>query len=121
MGGRMGTMLAAEGEPCLAVVAYGYPLHPAGKPDRLRVDHLAGMVAPVLFLTGTRDALAMPHLVTQHLTSLPTATVELIDDADHSFRRRGTPAAAMLDSLAEVTVLWLRTVVGLGEKTCDPP
>lgn len=121
MGGRMGTLLAAGGEECAAIVAYGYPLHPAGKPERLRVDHLADMVAPALFLTGTRDALALPHLVTQYLCSLPTATVELIDDADHSFRRRGTPAAEMLDTLAEMTVLWLRTEVGLGEMTVDPP
>ncbi len=121
MGGRMATMLAAEGETCSAVVAYGYPLHPSGKPDRLRVEHLGDVAAPALFLTGTRDALALPHLVDRYLVPLPRATVELIDGADHSFRRRGTSGGEMLDTLASVTARWLRVDAGLGETTIDPP
>ena len=58
MGGRMSTILAAEGEPCAAVVVYGYPLHPPGKPDRLRVDHLPRIPVPALFISGDHDALA---------------------------------------------------------------
>lgn len=120
MGGRMSTILASHGEPCLGVVAYGYPLHPAGKPDRLRVDHLGEVKAPALFITGTRDALARPDLVERYLMALPAATVEFVSDADHSFRRRGASADEMLDELAARTVSWLKHS-GLAGSTPKPP
>lgn len=108
MGGRMSTILASQAEPCLGVVAYGYPLHPAGKPDRLRVDHLAEVAVPILFITGTRDALARSDLVERYLMPLPTATVVLVADADHSFRRRGTSPDETLDGLTARTLTWLK-------------
>lgn len=113
MGGRMSTLLAAEGEPCAAVVAYGYPLHPAGKPDRLRVEHLPRVAVPTLYMSGDHDALAHPDLIRRYLAPLPTATVTWIRGADHSFRRRGTRPDEMLDELAGLTLAWLRTVLGL--------
>lgn len=120
MGGRMSTILASQGEPCLGVVVYGYPLHPAGKPDRLRVDHLPDMTVPALFVTGTRDALALPDLVERYLMALPSATVELVSDADHSFRRRGTSPDEMLDGLAALTMAWLKRS-GLAASTPKRP
>lgn len=113
MGGRMSTMLAAEGGPCRAIVCYGYPLHPAGRPERLRVEHLGDVRVPMLFVTGTRDALALPELVQSHLKPLPGATLELIEGADHSFRKKGAAAGEMLDLLAVVTVNWLGRLPGL--------
>lgn len=121
MGGRMATMLAAEGEPCAAIVAYGYPLHPAGRPDRLRVEHLPAVSVPMLMISGTRDSLAQPDLVTEHLVPLRTATLHLVDGADHSFRRRGTPPEQMLDLLAGVTLDWLGTLPGLADAGWNPP
>lgn len=115
MGGRIATMLAARGEPCLAVVAYGYPLHPAGKPESLRIDHLVEVAVPLLLITGTNDALARSDLVERHLVPLPTATVTLVEDANHSFRRKGTSPDDMLDHLADITEHWLRGLPGLGE------
>lgn len=115
MGGRMSTMLAAEGEPCDAVVAFGYPLHPAGKPDRLRVEHLPRLDVPTLFVTGTRDALARPELVDRHLAPLPVATLRLVEGADHSFRTRGVDGEVMLDLLADHALAWLRSLPRLGE------
>lgn len=112
MGGRMSTMMAAAGDDCVAVVAFGYPLHPAGKPDKLRVEHLADIAVPALFITGTKDALASGPLVDVHLKSLPTATVVMIENADHSFRRAGSKPDEMLDLLAATTVDWL---VGVSE------
>lgn len=114
MGGRMGTYLAAGGVPVRGLVLYAYPLHPAGRPDRLRVEHLAGISAPMLFFSGTRDSLARGDLIEQHLRPLPTATIELIEDADHSFRvpkRTGRSFEQILDWIATRTVEWLR---GLG-------
>ncbi len=121
MGGRMATMLAAAGEPCAAVVVYGYPLHPAGKPESLRVEHLGDVTVPMLFLTGTNDALARPDLVETHLAPLPTATLIRIEDADHSFRRKGTSSEEMLDHLADLTTGWLRGLPGLGEQLAERP
>lgn len=112
MGGRVSTILAAEGEPCAAVVVYGYPLHPAGKPERLRIEHLPLVGVPTLYISGDRDALAHPDLIRRHLVPLPTATVTWIAGADHSFRLRGTSPEAMLDRLADLTVEWLGGVIG---------
>jgi predicted alpha/beta-hydrolase family hydrolase len=110
MGGRMGTFLAAEGETVRGLVLYAYPLHPAGKPDRIRAEHLADIVAPMLFFSGTRDSLARRELVEQHLRPLPNATIELIDDADHSFRvpkRTGRTFEEVFDAITASTVEWL--------------
>ena len=63
MGGRMATHLAAQGESCAGVVLYSYPLHPAGKPEKLRKDHLPDIAVPMLFFSGDKDALALPDLV----------------------------------------------------------
>lgn len=121
MGGRMSTMLAAQAEPCAAVIAYGYPLHPPGKPDRLRVEHLADVEVPMLLLTGTRDALAREDLVAEHLASLPTVTLRLVEGADHSFRRRGSSPDEMLDLLADETLAWLGGLPGLGDTAPRAP
>lgn len=107
MGGRMSTMLAAEGEPCAAVVVYGYPLHPAGRPDRLRVEHLGDIDVPLLLVSGTNDALAGRDLAEEYLAPLPSATLIWVEGANHSFRRKGTPADEMLDHLTELTADWL--------------
>ena len=110
MGGRMGSYLAAEGEPARGLVFYAYPLHPAGKPDRLRTEHLADIDAPMVFFSGTRDSLARVELIEEHLRPLPNATIELIDDADHSFRvpkRTGRTFEEVLDAVAASTVEWL--------------
>lgn len=107
MGGRVGSMLAAEGEPCRAVVCYAYPLHPAGKPDRLRVDHLGDLPVPMLAIQGTRDALARADLVDRHLRPLPKVTVIDLDGADHSYRVRGRSPDDVAGEVAERTVAWL--------------
>ena len=110
MGGRMGSYLAAGGAPVRGLVFYAYPLHPAGKPDRLRTEHLADIVAPMLFFSGTRDSLARVELIEEHLRPLPNATVDLIDDADHSFRvpkRTGRTFEEVLDGIAARTIEWL--------------
>lgn len=114
MGGRMGTYLAAGGEDVRGLVLYAYPLHPAGKPDRLRIDHLSDVAAPMLFFSGTRDSLARVELIEEHLRTLPNATIELIEDADHSFRvlkRTGRTFEEVLDSIVSRTVEWMQ---GLG-------
>ena len=83
MGGRMGTYLAAEGEEVLAVVCYAYPLHPPGKPDRLRVEHLPSIKVRMLFFQGNRDPLSRSDLFDRYVRPLPNVAVVDVQ-ADHS-------------------------------------
>lgn len=94
MGARMASMLAAEDGPAFsgkALVFFGYPLHPPGKPERLRDAHLPQIRVPVLFIQGTRDALAEFALIEDVVRRLgPLARLHAVPDADHSFHVRGT-------------------------------
>jgi hypothetical protein len=105
MGGRMGTYLAAAGEPTLGLVLYAYPLHPPGKPDNLRADHLPSITAPMLFFQGTRDPLSRMELFDRYVRPLPNVSVDLLE-ADHSLG--GARNAARL---IERTVEWIRKLV----------
>ncbi len=107
MGGRMATMLVADGYAARGVVLYAYPLHPAGKPDNLRIDHLPVVKAPMLFFQGSRDALSRPELFDQHVRPLPNATVVDMEGADHSFRGREWPDEKLYGFLARHTVDWI--------------
>jgi predicted alpha/beta-hydrolase family hydrolase len=110
MGGRMATYLAAEGYPAKGLVLFGYPLHPAGKEDSLRVAHLADVQAPMLFFQATRDALSRMELFDRHVRSLPNVSVELLEGASHSFRGGGWTEEAMIDRLTTGTTKWIEAV-----------
>ena len=58
MGGRMCSMAVAEGLPAAGLVLLSYPLHPVGKPEKLRVDHFPEIDVPTLFVSGDRDPMA---------------------------------------------------------------
>jgi predicted alpha/beta-hydrolase family hydrolase len=88
MGGRIGTMLAADGYPAVGLIALAYPLHPIGKPESLRVAHLSAITAPVLMVIGDRDPMCTMHLYDEHVRGLPNVTTRVIEDGDHSFRVR---------------------------------
>ncbi|MBI4258966.1 MAG: dienelactone hydrolase [Actinobacteria bacterium] len=89
-GGRMASMAVAEGMRAAGLVYLGYPLHPPGKPDRLRDEHLPGIRAPMLFLQGTRDALARFDLVQELCDRLGRwAMLHPVPGGDHSFRVKG--------------------------------
>ncbi len=63
MGGRVASLLASEegsGAAIDAVICYGYPFHPPGKPDRWRTDHLPGVCCPLMMVQGTRDPFGKP-------------------------------------------------------------
>jgi predicted alpha/beta-hydrolase family hydrolase len=73
------------GVQCLVFCAF--PLHNAGKPSRTRAAHLAEIALPMLFLSGTRDALAEPELLAATVDELGTrATLHWLDTADHSYK-----------------------------------
>src|SRR5436190_15351207 len=86
MGGRIASMAVAEGMPAAGLVFLGYPLHPPGRPDRVRDAHLDAVSLPMLFLHGTRDTFARPQVLAPVLRRLGTrATLVEVEDADHSF------------------------------------
>jgi uncharacterized protein len=110
-GGRMSSQAqAARPLPGVqGLVFFGFPLHPAGKPSDTRAQHLGEVKVPMLFLQGTRDALAELALLRPMVERLGVrATLEVFEDADHSFHVRARSArtdaqvrAAMLDAVAE--------------------
>jgi predicted alpha/beta-hydrolase family hydrolase len=69
------------------IVLFAFPLHPAGAPDTKRAEHLSDVTVPMLFLSGTRDALAELELLQPVIRRLEKrATLHLVDTADHSFK-----------------------------------
>jgi predicted alpha/beta-hydrolase family hydrolase len=60
MGGRMCSVAVAEGLTAVGLVLISYPLHPPGRPDRLRTEHFPELRVPCLFVSGTRDTFASP-------------------------------------------------------------
>jgi predicted alpha/beta-hydrolase family hydrolase len=87
MGGRVASMLAAEGLECDGLLLAAYPLHPAGQPEKLRDAHLPQIRCPVLCLNGTRDALCRQDLMKNVLQRVSAPwTMHWIEGADHSFR-----------------------------------
>ncbi len=87
-GGRMASMAAAEGMPAAGLVFLGYPLHPPGKPDQVRDEHLYDLTQPMLFLQGTKDPFAQPEVLAGVLARLgPRAAYVPFEGAGHSFER----------------------------------
>jgi uncharacterized protein len=93
-GGRMASMAVAEGMAAAGLVYLGYPLHPPGKPEKLRDGHLYGLTLPMLFLQGTRDAFATPALLESVIARIgPSATVEWCEGGGHTFDVAGLKRA----------------------------
>lgn len=107
MGGRISTMVAAEGVDVLGVVCLGYPLHPAGRPDRLRTAHLDSVAVPMLFFQGDRDALSRQDLFDAHIRPLTRSTVVDLVGADHSFRGWGWTPGRVAELVVEGYSDWV--------------
>ncbi len=105
-GGRMGSQyVAAHPDPAIdGLVFYGFPLHPAGKPATERAAHLHAVGMPMLFLQGSKDALATWELIQSVCATLPTASLVRFDGADHAFKAGKTDTMPLL---VDATVGWL--------------
>src|SRR3546814_15692777 len=86
----MSSMAAAEGAITPAGLVYlGYPLHPPGRPDKVRTTHLPDVSAPQLFVSGTRDAFVDPRAqLEEAVASCQEARLVWIEGAGHSFEGR---------------------------------
>lgn len=100
MGGRAASMLAADGFACDGLLLLAYPLHPAGKPEKLRDAHLPQIRVPVLCFNGTRDTLCRRDLMEAALAKL-SWQMHWLEGAPHTFRPRD------LKEVAEVSREWL--------------
>lgn len=95
MGGRIGSMVAADGLETAALVLVSYPLHPPGRPERARVEHFPRIEVPCLFVSGTRDAFGTPEELEAATAAIPgTVTHVWIEGADHGMRRLDEAVAA---------------------------
>lgn len=95
MGGRMCSMAVAEGLPAAGLVLLSYPLHPPGKPDRLRTEHLPALEVPCLFLGGTRDAFGTPEEMEAATALVPGPVTHVwLDGAGHDPRGQDAAIAA---------------------------
>jgi len=114
MGGRIASHLAAEGEPCDGLLFLGYPLHPAGKPEKLRAEHLEQIACPMCFIQGSRDRLCRLDLLQKELERLPAPVMlHVVDDGDHSFqvpKRIGRSNEEVLDEVIATAGGWIESL-----------
>lgn len=111
LGGRM-TSLAGRLDNVRGLVFFGFPLHPPNQPGTKRAGHLSEVKLPMLFLQGTRDALADLKLLRPILAKLGTqATLQVIDGADHSFhvlKTSGRTDKEVLNELTQSASDWMK-------------
>ncbi|MGP6171564.1 alpha/beta hydrolase family protein [Microbacterium sp. A204] len=94
-GGRMASMAAAEGLEVDGLIYLGYPLHPPGRPDKPRVEHLPVIAAPQLFIEGTNDPFVQPVVQLEDaVAACQNARIAWIDGGGHSFEVKGHKRSA---------------------------
>jgi uncharacterized protein len=116
-GGRM-TSQAQAIKPLAGVrglVFLAFPLHPAGKPSSERATHLADIKIPMLFLQGTRDALAELKLLEPMVKELGSlATLHIVKEADHSLHvlvRSGRNDREVMDEVLDAFAAWVDSIL----------
>ena len=116
MGGRIASHIAAAGTSCDGLVFLGYPLHPPGKPEKLRSAHLESITTPMLFVEGTRDPFCPLATLEEVRAGLSAPTsVAIIDDGDHSFKVRkssGRTSQQAWDEVVTHVATWVEVPPG---------
>ena len=116
MGGRICSMVAAgaDGEQApesiVGVLLISYPLHPPGKPDNLRIEHLPGLTVPCLFIHGTRDPFGAPDELERWSDTIAgDVTLHWIDGRGHDLKGADREVAAVRTRMAagSLTVAWV--------------
>jgi predicted alpha/beta-hydrolase family hydrolase len=115
MGGRIASQVAAaDGKGVAGLVFLGYPLHPPGKPDKLRADHLKDIHAPMLFVQGARDAFGTEEEIRGVIKKLRLpATLYAVEGGDHSLKvpkRLGVPQETIYEMIMDKVAEWMRTL-----------
>jgi predicted alpha/beta-hydrolase family hydrolase len=112
MGGRIASQVAAAGgfDPApAALIFFGYPLHPPGKPAQRRDAHLPRIAVPMLFLHGTRDPFGTPEEMTTLTASLPAATLHIVEGGDHSLvaSKKASAGGDSVENAVETALKWI--------------
>lgn len=111
MGGRMCSLAAADPDApvrAAGLVLVSYPLHPPGRPERLRVEHFPRLAVPCLFVHGTRDPFGSPDELRAHTAAIAgPVTHHFVDRAQHDLKGADT-------EVAEVVAGWLRHTFSAG-------
>lgn len=106
MGGRVCSMAVAEGWPAAGLVLVSYPLHPPGRPERLRVEHLPDLAVPCLFVSGTRDAFGSPDELIAQAAAIPGPVTHVwVEGRGHDLKGAD---ALVADAVAD----WLKGLTG---------
>ena len=109
MGGRICSMAVADGLPAAGLVLISYPLHPPGKPEKPRVEHLPNLRVPCLFISGTKDAFGTPKELEQATKKIPGPVTHVwIEGGAHDLKRAD-------DRIADEVVNWLSGVRSASE------
>lgn len=110
MGGRISSYIISEFTELNGLVFLGYPLHPPGKTDKLRSDHLFEISKPMLFISGTKDRLAQLDLLKKTTDKLgKNTTLYLVENGDHSLqipKKFGSTADVWQQSCEEIA-MWM--------------
>jgi predicted alpha/beta-hydrolase family hydrolase len=113
MGGRICSMVAAE-DGAAGLVLLGYPLHPPGRADNLRIEHFPQLKMPVLFVSGTRDAFGSPDELKKNAKKIKgKVSWHWIETGDHGFKTlksSGISADAALGGAAEAVVSFVTSL-----------
>ena len=98
MGGRMASLIAGESEVS-GLVCLGYPFHPAGRPEQVRIEHLQSLACPTLIVQGERDSFGRPDELADYALA---DSIELtwVPDGDHSFKPRKSSGRTPAENLA---------------------
>ena len=121
MGGRMASMLAAQGNgvatvDVAGVIALGYPFHPPGKPEKTRIDHLPALTVPMLVCQGERDPFGKPDEVARY--GLPEqAKLHWLPSGDHDFKPLKRSGLQQQDLIIEAASVAAAFVGGSGRTT----
>lgn len=100
----MCSMAVADGLPAAALVALSYPLHPPGRPDKMRTDHLGALDVPCLFVSATNDPFGSPDELEAATAAIPgPVTHHWVSGGGHEMKRADV-------EVAEVVARWLRAL-----------
>lgn len=110
-GGRMSSQYISKNKDArvAGIVFFGFPLHVVNEPATTRAEHLKEVTVPMLFLQGTRDALAHLNLIQEVCSSLPLAELQTFEGADHAFMRG---KKSIVSEIAAAATGWLQKQCG---------
>ena len=116
MGGRIASQLAADPSremKLTGLVFLGYPLHPPGRPERRRDEHLASITTPMLFVQGGRDPFGNKDEMRPVVDACQHGSLHVVEDGDHSLKlpnKMNLTPGAVYDSVQDVIGRWIETL-----------